>query len=65
MPVYDMKCPNGHMWEEQRPMSECDNPTPCPECGERGWIAFLSTPVVPWYPGTTREFFKEKVRRPD
>ena len=64
MPAYDFKCRNGHMWEEQRPMSECDEPSMCPRCGMPGHIAFTTVPVVPWYPGTTREFFKEKKRRP-
>lgn len=65
MPLYDLKCPNGHRWELQRPMAECDDPAPCPVCGGDGKLAFIGAPVIPWYPGTTREFLKEKVRRPD
>ena len=62
MPVYDMKCPQGHMWEEQRPMSECDVSTVCPVCGQLGHITFTTAPCFPWYPGSTREVYKEKRR---
>lgn len=65
MPRYDMKCPLcDERWEVQRAMSECDDPAPCPECGADGKLVFTNPPVVPWYPGTTREFFKERKRRP-
>ena len=64
MALYDFKCSNGHTWEEQRTMSECDEPSMCPTCGMPGKLAFTTATVNLWYPGSTREFFKERIRRP-
>ncbi|MBW2596979.1 MAG: hypothetical protein JRC93_13640 [Deltaproteobacteria bacterium] len=62
MPTYDYVCPNGHQWEEQRPMAERNEDIACPECGEIGRRIFISTPVIPWYPGCNRSPYKEKRR---
>lgn len=55
MPLYDYVCVScGARWEAQRPMADRDGASVCPACEGDGRRAFISAPMVPWYPGSTR-----------
>jgi putative FmdB family regulatory protein len=55
MPTYILKCTEcGWKWEEQRPMSEVNNPAVCKNCGGAGQVVINSAPTIPWYPDSTR-----------
>jgi putative FmdB family regulatory protein len=34
MAVYSHRCPNGHEFDDIRPMSQMNDEVKCPECGE-------------------------------
>ena len=44
MPVYDYLCSGCGPFTEMRPMTECDAPQACPECGGLAPRAFLTAP---------------------
>ena len=33
MPVYEYRCPGGHLFNMQRPFEDSDKTAQCPECG--------------------------------
>ena len=35
MPIYDYKCEDGHYTDDVRPMSQCEEPIDCSECGKK------------------------------
>jgi putative FmdB family regulatory protein len=60
MPTYDYKCPVcGWRWELVRPMKDVNEPTYCHNCGNLAKLAFVSPPVIPWFPDTTKSPFKK------
>ena len=50
MPIYEYKCPNGHLFEAFHGMTE-PGPTACPECGE-GPLQIVLHPVAVHYKGS-------------
>ncbi len=50
MPIYEYKCPNGHLFEVFHGMTE-DSPSVCPTCGE-GPLQRVLHPVAVHYKGS-------------
>ena len=50
MPIYEYKCPNGHLFEVFHGMTE-DGPSVCPVCGE-GPLQRVLHPVAVHYKGS-------------
>jgi putative FmdB family regulatory protein len=50
VPIYEYKCPNGHLFEAFHGMTEA-GPTACPECGE-GPLQIVLHPVAVHYKGS-------------
>ncbi len=50
MPIYEYKCPNGHLFEVIHPMSE-SGPEVCQECGE-GPLERVLHPVAVHFKGS-------------
>lgn len=46
MAIYEYKCSQGHMYEEERPMTEKQKVIDCPTCGERLSRIFTSNGVI-------------------
>ena len=61
MPTYEYRCPTcGWRTELNRPMADVDKPVHCDNCGNLAKLQFVSAPCFPWYPGSTREVYKER-----
>lgn len=44
MPVYDYLCESCGPFTDMHPMSDCEKPQPCPDCGEMARRAILTAP---------------------
>lgn len=65
MPAYDYHCIEcGMVWEELRPSDRRDAEAICPECNIPGLRIYTGSPIIPWFPDTTRSFYKDKRKRP-
>lgn len=65
MPTYDWVCPYcGAVEEACVKASERDEPRLCSIC-ETVMRRRIGAPLVPWFDGTTRSFYKERRRVPD
>ena len=47
MPLYDFRCPDGHVHEAIVPYTE-RHKHECPECGKQAELVWLTTPKLDW-----------------
>jgi len=47
MPVYDFRCPDGHVSELLVPYKDRKE-QPCPECGDTATLVWLQAPKLDW-----------------
>lgn len=54
MPVYDYECPACGDFTALRPMAECQDPHPCPECGGTARRVIRTAPAFAGMPAARR-----------